>query len=71
MEDSGPPEKKPLHVAGSSGHVEVVKMLPEKGAMKEAVDTVDYMLMHLPALRGNVEVVKIILKKGSHERSWR
>ncbi|MCJ1344801.1 hypothetical protein MMC31_003004, partial [Peltigera leucophlebia] len=55
MEDSGPSEMKPLHAAVSGGHVEVVKMLSEKGANMEAT-AAGRTPLHYASKGGHVEI---------------
>jgi ankyrin repeat protein len=56
----------PLHFAAEYGHVEVVKILLEKGANIGAQNQNGYTPLHFAAEYGHVEVVKILLEKGAN-----
>ena len=54
-----------LHYAALSGHIEVVKVLVERGAAINTTDHADRTVLHEVALSGHVEVVKVLLDRGA------
>lgn len=57
--------RTPLIFAASKGHVEVVRMLLESGAMKEAVDKFGSTPLISAAEEGRHEVVRMLLENGA------
>ena len=55
----------PLHVAAVKGHTEVVKLLLEAGADKNAAVLNGRAALHLGAMKGHSEVVKLLLEAGA------
>jgi ankyrin repeat protein len=55
----------PLFSASSIGHVEVVKLLLEKGADMTAADNEGWTPLNSASLDGHIEVVKLLLEKGA------
>lgn len=57
-------DKTALLEASKEGHLEIVKLLLEKGAdMYASSDTHGFTALHMASKRGHLEVVKLLLKK--------
>ncbi|RPB22045.1 ankyrin, partial [Terfezia boudieri ATCC MYA-4762] len=54
-----------LHIAAKKGHLEVVKVLLDKGATINAMTHVNRTALHMAAENGHLEVVKVLLDKGA------
>jgi hypothetical protein len=52
-----------LHLAASSGHLEVVRFLVEKGAKVDAMDSEMRTALHLAAQNGHSQVVSLLKEK--------
>jgi len=55
----------PLHLAASSEHVEVVKILISKGANVNEKNDIGATPLHSAAFKGNIEIVKILASAGA------
>ena len=56
-----------LHLAAENGHYNVVKLLLEAGANKNAAVRGGSTALHLAALMGHPEVVELLLEAGAHK----
>jgi ankyrin repeat protein len=56
----------PLHWAAHKGHVDVIRLLLEKGANVNAQDKDRWTPLHWPAVRRDVDVVRLLLEKGAN-----
>lgn len=65
METAGIQSKRPLHLAADHGHVAIVRMLLENGAMKEVVDADGDTPLISAAWKGHHEVVRMLLDNGA------
>ncbi|RPB22051.1 ankyrin, partial [Terfezia boudieri ATCC MYA-4762] len=55
-----------LHLAAENGHLEVVKVLLDKGATMDATTWYkNRTALHMAAENGHLEVVKVLLDKGA------
>ena len=62
MKASGLDGSMPLHWASKTGHIEVVRLLLEKGADVNDILTTP---LYWASTNGHVEVVRLLLKKGA------
>jgi ankyrin repeat protein len=53
--------RTPLHFACKEGYLEVVKLLIELGADKEAKDKWNETPLHLACIEGHLDVVKLLI----------
>lgn len=58
-----------LHLAASKGHLEIAKILIEKGAEKEAIDANGRTPLNVAASSGCFEIVKMLLENGAKRKS--
>ncbi|RDW85731.1 hypothetical protein BP5796_04056 [Coleophoma crateriformis] len=56
---------KPLHLASEDGHINIVKLLVEKGADINAADMNGRTLLYRASENGHIDVVKLLLEKGA------
>ena len=54
-----------MHNAAQEGHVEIVKILLERGANPNAEDDAGRTPLHDAAFKGHVEIVKLLLERGA------
>ncbi|KAH8800873.1 ankyrin repeat-containing domain protein [Xylogone sp. PMI_703] len=55
----------PVNAASSNGHVEVVKLLLEKGADITVVSKYGWTPVYAASLKGHIKVIKLLLEKGA------
>ena len=55
----------PLYIAAMNGHLEVAKLLVERGADTNVPDSERLAPLHLAAFRGNKELVKLLVDSGA------
>ena len=55
----------PLHVASSSGHLEVLRILVESGADVNARNVTHLTPLHIASLEGNAETVQLLIERGA------
>ncbi|CAK8990518.1 unnamed protein product [Durusdinium trenchii] len=55
----------PIHIAANRGHLEVVRLLLEAGADKDAVRTDGATALFIAAKNGHLEVVRLMLEAGA------
>ena len=55
----------PLHKASENGHLEIVKILIQNGAIVNATNKCEYTPLNIAAENGHLEVVKILLINGA------
>ncbi|KAJ7440551.1 ankyrin repeat domain-containing protein, partial [Mycena galericulata] len=55
-----------LHIAAAGGHIEIVRILLEKGANINAAGGREGSSLHIAAARGHTEIVRILLEKGAN-----
>ena len=55
----------PLYLAAMKGHIEVVKLLLDKGADISVAHADGWTPLNAAATRGHLEVVKLLLDKGA------
>ena len=58
-----------LHCASAKGRVEVIKLLVEHGADKEAKDADGATPLHLAAFNGHVEAIKLLVQLGLNKEA--
>ena len=56
----------PLHIVAQEGHVEVVKLLLEKGANIEAINNQGFTSLWIAAYKGHTEIVKVLIAAGAN-----
>nr|XP_027220828.1 serine/threonine-protein phosphatase 6 regulatory ankyrin repeat subunit B-like [Penaeus vannamei] len=59
-------ECRPLHLAADGGHAEIVKILLQRGADKEANNYEGMTPLHLASWGGHAEVIKVLLGAGAN-----
>ncbi len=69
MEAKGRLEWTPLHLATASGHVDLIKMLLEKGASTEAVNNFGETPMVMARRRGHLEMIELLRDKEARKRN--
>ncbi|XP_037804224.1 ankyrin-3-like [Penaeus monodon] len=66
FQDKKNKECRPLHLAADGGHVEIVKILLQSGADKEAKNYEGMTPLHLASWGGHAEVIEVLLQKGAN-----
>ena len=63
----------PLHVASSSGNLEVLRILVEGGADVNAQNETHLTPLHIASLEGNAETVQLLIEHGADvtARDWK
>ena len=59
----------PLHIVAQEGHVEVVKLLLEKGANIEAINNQGFTPLWIAAYKGHTEIVKVLIAAGADKET--
>jgi ankyrin repeat protein len=59
-------QKRPLHLAAGAGHIDVVRLLLEKGASKNPGDETGETPLHHASKAGHIKVVSVLLEKGAN-----
>ena len=54
-----------MHIAAYFGHVEIVKLLLERGANPNAKNNIGRTPLHYAAQEGCVDVVRVLLERGA------
>ena len=58
-------EETCLHAAAASGHLDICRLLIDKGAQVEAKDGTGCAPLHFAAIQGHVEIVRLLCDRGA------
>ncbi|CAN0141621.1 unnamed protein product, partial [Chrysoparadoxa australica] len=58
--------RTPLHRAAKEGHLEIARLLVEKGAEVNAKGDAEWTPLHCSSFHGNLEVVQLLLNVGAN-----
>jgi ankyrin repeat protein len=58
-------EETSLHVAAEYGHIDIVQLLLDRGALIDGVDSSGWAALHTGAIKGHLDIVRLLLDRGA------